>query len=369
MAVSQSSIPDNIPLNIADQFSHDLRQPLHAIGLFIDSLEQNLSDTDHLSTLAKIKQSTQALGNLVNGMVEISKLDANAVEVCQSEFDLSCTLQSIQDEFKDEALSKSISFDVESSRAVVKADSVLLSRVLRALVGNAVQYTSEGQVNVKTVVRNDKVKIMVSDTGPGVPKRYLDKLFLAEGQASTNADSGSGLGLSIAGRLIKILGYRLELETGEGKGSTFTITVPAGEQKPVVINQTALLEFDWSERKIMVIEDNELILEAMEKMIQSLDCVVYPASNISEAREIIQELDELPDALLVDYDLAEGETAIAAINEVRRVANKEIPALVVTGNADHEKLRTADRSAYRVMSKPVKPETLKRAIGSALSGG
>jgi len=351
--------------------SHDLRQPMHAIGLFIEALHKTMVDSDQKEILSKMKQSSNDLNDLLNSILDISKLDAEAVPVNKSHFAITPLLRSIEDEFETEATAKSIQLHINSSNSVVHTDSLLLSRILKNLVNNAVKYTSSGSVNLITEVDESYLTIRVKDTGPGIPKEQYQSVFieyhqLANQQAQSNF--GQGLGLSIVKRLVDLLKLDISLDSEIGHGTQFTLRVPLGDSLRTqkldhpVRSLTAVDPY-----KLMVIEDNETILDAMNEMLTGMGCDVYPALDIPEALEIISELEELPNLLIVDYQLADGVTGDLAIEQICTTAEKEIPAIIVTGNNSSALVRTATASAFRVLSKPVNPDALLRTISSAIN--
>ena len=350
--------------------SHDLRQPLHAIGLFIESLEKKIDDSKQRAILSKMKQSTKDLSALLNSILEISKLDAEAVPVNKSHFPIARILESIEDEFENDAIKKSINLNINSCKAVVHTDPLLLSRILKNLVSNAVKYTNAGSVNLITEVDKNDLIIRVKDSGPGIPKEQYQTVFLEYQQLHDQNEQpnfGQGLGLSIVKRLVELLKLDITLESEMGHGAEFAVKVPLGDShqdQRTDCNRADNKAFDAF--KLMVIDDNATVLEAMEEMLSSMNCDAYPAYDIPEALEIINELEELPDLLIVDYQLANGVTGDTAIAQIRKAAKKSIPAIIVTGNTSSTLVRKAAESAFRVLNKPVNPDILLSTINSAV---
>jgi len=350
--------------------SHDLRQPLHALGLFIESLDRQLENEQQRRTLAKMRKSSQHLNELLNSILDISKLDAGAVSVTKSHFSILPLLKSIEDEFTGAANENSLRFNVGKSDFVVHTDSLLLSRILKNLVSNAVKYTASGSVNIMTEILQDSLVIRVKDTGPGIPEEQYQTVFNEYHQIK-NQDSvpnfGFGLGLSIVKRLVELLDLKIQLESKLGEGSEFSVYLPLGDDSLLAsVNDDDQLPATASAHKLLVIEDDPIVLDAMTNMLQGFNCDVYPAYNIEESVEIIKELEELPDAMIVDYQLADGVTGNQAIAAVNSAAQTSIPAIVVTGNTHSSIVRRAGESAFRVLNKPVSPDTLIKTINSAV---
>lgn len=350
--------------------SHDLRQPLHAIGLFIESLEQQLTDPDQQLTLSKMKQSSRDLNEMLNSILDISKLDAEAVPVAKTHFSIAPLLKSLEDEFETEAYQKNLNLHVNSSNSMLHTDSLLLSRILRNLVSNAVKHTEGGDINVITEIQADTLLIRIKDSGQGIPKEQYQAIFeeyhqLAEQKNEPNF--GMGLGLSIVKRLTDLLDIPIELESRLGQGTCFTLTVPLGEVSDDAMDQTLDTKLQSLEAyKVLILEDNPIVLDAMQEMLSGMNCDAYPSASIEEALEIIEEFDELPDLLLVDYQLGKGVTGDDAIKRICAAAKEAIPSIIVTGNTHSELFRKASKSAFRVLNKPVNPDVLLNSISSAI---
>jgi len=350
--------------------SHDLRQPLQAIGLFIETLDHQITDKSQRLTLSKMKQSSNDLTELLNSILDISKLDADAVVASKSHFCIAPLLKSLEDEFSKSAERKSLNLHVANTASFVYTDNLLLVRILRNLLNNAVKYTKTGVVNLTTEIKDDALLIHIKDSGPGIPKeQYLaifDELNQSEDQSS-EPNFGMGLGLSIVKRLTDLLDLEISLDANIGQGTHFTLAVPLGIEsetpnESVKINNAKHFE----SYKLLLVEDNPIVLDATQEMLTSMNCDAYPAKDIPEALEIINELDELPDLLIVDYQLADGVTGNTAIRKIREAASENLPAIVVTGNTNSSVFREASKAAYRVLNKPVNPDGLLKTIDSAV---
>jgi len=350
--------------------SHDLRQPLHALGMFIESLEKRLSKAEELKLLGKIKQSSQTLNSLLNGILDISRLDGDMVEPKKAHFNIANLLKSINDEFQPLASAKSLTLHTNISNTVVYTDSLLLNRILRNLVSYAIAHTTSGTVNITTEIHAHYLVVSVADTGPGIPENQIEAVFEEYCQLNNpekEHSKGLGLGLAIVKRLARLLELDVTLESVVNEGSRFSAQVPLGDEtalQPLVNNSLDTLHAPY---RLLIVDDDTNVLEAMEGMLEDIDCEVYTATNISEALEIITELTNLPDILLVDYQLQKGETGVSAIEEICTLANKEIPAVIITGDTALENLRRADNSAMRVLNKPVSPDNLFKTVNSIMA--
>ena len=350
--------------------SHDLRQPLHAIGLFIESLEAQIKDNDQRATLLKMKQSSKDLNALLNSILDISKLDADAVVADKANFNIAGLLKSIENEFEGDARSKSLTLTVNHVNTIVYSDNLLLLRIVRNLVSNAIKYTQSGSINIVNFTKNNSLVLEVRDTGPGIPKVQYEAIFDEYHQLKENNDQpnfGMGLGLSIVKRLTDLLDLKINLESKLNEGTCFSLSIPLGkanESEPLSIKNKVSKNLETY--KIMVIEDDHVVLDAMHNMLSTMNCVAYPAANITEALEIISELEGLPDLLIVDYQLADGITGDIAIEEVCAAAKHSIPAIIITGNTNTLLIRKASTSRYPVLNKPVSPDVLINNISSAI---
>jgi len=350
--------------------SHDLRQPLHALGFFLGALDRHVRDTEGRYALEEAKQCTSALNSLFNSLLDLSRLDAGVVDVIVDDFDLGVILEQLQQEMAPAAKEAGVSLRVDVVSVYVHTDVILLGRIIRNLLDNALLHSRATAISILVDHYESTVSITVSDNGRGIPENEQHDIFSEYYQLENpNRDrsKGLGLGLSIVKRLSQLLEYGLTLTSSPGVGTTFVLTVPAGVRKPEGLqgsDSTAPIMFGRmvEDRLIAVIDDEENIRLGMEIMLGSFGCQVMTAGSAEELIDAVRERDELPACLIADYRLRNNETGDDAIHAVRVALEAQIPAMIITGDTSPGRVSEAVDSGFRLMHKPVEPEALLAAI-------
>ncbi len=350
--------------------SHDLRQPLHALGLYLDVLEAKVKREDELELIGKIKNSSTALSVLFNSLLDLSRLDAGVVEVVPTHFSVHRLLSSLAVEFDEIAVDKALGFSVEQVSDVVHTDAVLLERILRNLIQNAITYTDNGSISVRCQSDEKALRIDVVDTGPGIPQYEQHAIFSEYYQLDNKGNRptiGLGLGLAIVKRLVDLLQVKFELNSKEGVGSVFSIFIPLGDACQIATeapdNQTPQL----TGHTILVIDDETDILDSMQLVLDPFGSNVIAAPSVKEAIEQLNEKDLAPTMIVADYRLKEGKTGVDAIASIREEFNQEIPAIIITGDTSAKRLKEATASGFRLVHKPVQADDLVGEISSVLA--
>jgi CheY-like chemotaxis protein/two-component sensor histidine kinase len=349
--------------------SHDLRQPLQALGLFVDQLSEHMKTVEGRRLVERIDVAVAAMNELFNALLDISKLDAGVLATNITEFPIAHLLARIESTFAGPAREKGLSFRVVSSRAWVRSDVILLERVLLNLASNAVRYTASGGVVVGCRPRGEQVHIEVWDSGPGIPEDQRRNIFgefyrLAGG----NSHGGLGLGLAIVDRLCNLLGHSIELTSTVAKGSHFCVTVPsapaqarfAEPQAPVPIGTEVS-----NGKLVMVIDDDPLVLDAIGGMLSKWGCQVVTAGSLQAALAALNE-HERPDLIISDYQLGRRDSGIAAIAQLRKAFGAPIPSFLISGDTAPERLREARESGHHLLHKPVRPTRLRALVSELL---
>lgn len=352
--------------------SHDLRQPLHALGLYLDVLEAKVKGVDEQALITKIKNSSNALSVLFNSLLDLSRLDAGVVEVEQVHFPVGGLLSSLSEEFEEVAADKSLSIKVMHSDAVLFTDVVLLERIMRNLLQNAVTYTSEGSVEVRCELLDEHLRIDIADTGPGIPQIEQNAIFSEYYQLDHDGRRptiGLGLGLAIVRRLVDLLDVKFELNSTTGEGSVFSLELPLGDLQQVRDEVSNRAVPELSGYTVLIIDDETDILDGMMHVLTSHGCVPVTAKTAAEAIEKLTNNDLVPSMIVADYRLQNGKTGDMAIELVREEFNSEIPAIIVTGDTSADRLKEATMSGFRLLHKPVQTDELISELSSMLSGG
>jgi signal transduction histidine kinase/CheY-like chemotaxis protein len=352
--------------------SHDLRQPMQAISLLVEVLRGRITDRDAGSLVDKVQASVQALESLFVSLLDISRLDAGAIRPNLQEFRIASLLGLIEANFLPQALAKGIKLDVVNSTAVVRSDPALLERVLSNLVSNAVRYTSRGRVLVGCRRRGARLRILVFDTGPGVPGRFHQDIFEEFFQLANperDRTKGLGLGLSIVKRTAEILDHPLILRSEVNRGSVFGIDVPLLATHSVPAVRTRFASPDPSRFAgtfVLVIDDDKDSRFAIEALCIQWGCHVVGAGSAEAALQKLQEHLRSPDLIISDFRLQGGETGITAIEMIRHRTEDSIPAIVVTGDTSVVNLGLTRQSRIALMFKPINAEKLWAAADKLL---
>jgi signal transduction histidine kinase/CheY-like chemotaxis protein len=351
--------------------SHDLRQPLHALGLFVGALAERVNDVESAALVHKVNNSVSALEILFAALLDISKLDAGAIEPKVQPTPLDPLFDRIVNDFAPEALERGLKLAVVPTTEVVQSDSVLLERIVRNLVANALNHTQRGGVVVGCRRRGQHIGIEVWDSGPGIARSEQQRIFeefYQIGNKERDRSRGLGLGLAIVRRLADLLGHEIEVRSQPGRGSVFGVwarravdLAPIERHSPADAALTPL-----QRRRVMVVDDEAPIREGMETLLRSWGCVALVAADTAGAISIAGA-HERPDALLVDYRLREGMDGLRAIALLREALGGDIPAILISGESSVEELARIKRSGLLLLHKPVMPAKLRSALAFVLA--
>lgn len=350
--------------------SHDLRQPLHALGLYLDVLDVKVKGEDERILIKKIKNASTALAVLFNSLLDLSRLDAGIVEVEMAHFPVNQLLLSLREEFKEIANDKSLKIRVDTSDAILYTDAVLLERVLRNLMQNAVTYTSEGEVVVSCILQDKSLRIEISDTGPGILQIEQDAVFSEFYQLEHDGrrpTMGLGLGLAIVRRLVNLLDVPFDLQSEIGEGSVFSLEIPLGVKAEIQDDNVRVPDNDMRGFTVVVIDDDIDILDGMKTLLITYGCEAITAESVDEAIEKLTRDDIVPSMIVADYRLQAGQKGDEAIEKIREEFNSDIPAVIVTGDTSASRLKAATASGFRLLHKPVMADDLLAELKLHLS--
>ena len=349
--------------------SHDLRQPLHAQGLFVGELQARNHDAESGSILANLKASMEAMHELFNSLLDISRLDATVVVPKQENFSINVLLREIHLDFSPLAHEKGLVFRIAHSRAVINSDPLLLKRIIRNLVSNAICYTNHGKVLVGCRRRGAQLRIQVWDTGIGIHTADQKSIFEEFHQLHNperDRRKGLGLGLAIVNRLAALMHCPIEISSHVNKGSMFAVSVPFIRTAVTEISPPSVIverNGDLSGRTILVIDDEPEILQGMQGLLEQWGCRVLTAESIAQAAVRIQASALCPAAIIADYRLRSHESGINAIACICSLLKKVVPGLLITGDTSPERLQEAYASGYGILHKPVPPARLRALLG------
>ena len=351
--------------------SHDLRQPLHALNLFVAQLARETDEAEWARLVARIDSAVTGMNELFNALLDISKLDAGVLAPNISDFSVAQLLDRTEMTFLAAAREKGLRLRVVSSDAVIRTDFILLERVLLNLVSNAIRYTVRGGVTVGCRRRAGVLRIEVWDSGIGIPEDQRGNIFgeFYQVPSAERDRSGLGLGLAIVDRLCRLLKHPIEVTSQIGKGSRFAVSVPLIAAAPCAAEPSmrpAAITDRVRGKLIVVIDDDTLVLSGMQGMLKRWGCSVVIASSEGTALARLLELKLIPDLIISDYHLGGGKVGIKAIEHLRNALGASIPAFVISGDTAPERLREARASGYYLLHKPVLPITLRAVVSQLL---
>jgi len=353
--------------------SHDLRQPVQAISNFVAVLAGTVTDDKAAYLIRRIDASLQALDKLFLDLLDISRLDSGLVAPQTRPIKIQHLLDSILSEYALPARAKGIRLRVASSSLVLQSDPMLLERVIRNLVDNAIRYTTTGSVLIGCRRRGCQAAIQVLDTGCGIP-RELQELVFTEffqvGNAARSRANGFGLGLSIVQRLCILLSHELRLRSEPGRGSRFEVVVRQAHPAAAASGDTlrpapAASELDGL--VVMLIEDEPDVRESAKLLLELWGCVVLDVCSGNAAIDRARSCERLPDLAIVDFRLGPNETGADAIRMLRKECGIDIPGIILTGDTSAQRIAEAMASGLALVHKPLDPISLRAEIERGLS--
>jgi signal transduction histidine kinase len=344
--------------------SHDLRQPLHALGFFIDALKVSPEKSEEL--LIKIDSSISNLKELFDALLDISKLDSGIITLHKKHFCIKPILQQIENEFVGEAKRKNLKLIISKSNDTLFTDPAILHRVIANLISNSIRYTSSGgiELSVRHSNYDNKILISIEDTGIGIEKKEQHNIFTEFYQVNNperDRNNGLGLGLAIVNKLNQLASFELEIESELNVGSLFNLKVEKGIQKKIIkeISKESYQNKDLLNKNIIVIDDEIEILNAMTYALKNWGCNVLTCESENEAISKIKSLNFNYDIIISDLRLRDNNTGINAINSIFELTKRKTPALLITGDTSPEILAEVKKSGLTLLHKPLKPAQLR----------
>jgi signal transduction histidine kinase/ActR/RegA family two-component response regulator len=355
--------------------SHELRQPLQALNLFVNVLSNRDHDEKTREIVEHIGESTLALENLLNALLDISKLDAGLIVPEVEDVRVRDLFARLENQFAPLAAAKGLRLEMEPSPLVLRTDPTLIENIMRNLITNAVRYTQEGRITVRCRKRENRAALMIEDTGPGIPEDQRETVFQEfsrldreRGTAAHGSDKGLGLGLAIVDRLVRLLGHRIEIASAPKKGSVFIVEVPlCGDPRERDTPEKAATAMNSSEARILVVDDEANVLLAMREQLENWGYSVHTARSLEQALALVSPDEPAIDLILADYRLGDGVTGDQAIRAIRSRLGSDVPGLLITGDTAPDRLREAQSSGFRFLHKPVPPAKLHRAMAEAMA--
>ncbi|MBO9662539.1 hybrid sensor histidine kinase/response regulator [Dokdonella sp.] len=354
--------------------SHDLRQPVHALGLFASALgtlaqRGDVAQTEGRLIAAKLSAVLKSLGGLLHGLLDISRLDAGIVQPEPRALAVTELFAALRHEFADAAQAKALDLRSVPSRCWIRSDPLLLRRILDNVLSNAIRYTPRGGILVGCRRRGDALEIQVWDTGIGIARDQHEAIFHEFAQVDNpqrDREQGLGLGLAIAQRAAGLLGHALGVRSVPGRGSMFWVRVPLCAAPAPSVPATPAATARGIARGVIVVDDDAQVLDALSYQLRTWGCAVYAGLDAERARhahEAARRHGDAPvDLIIADYRLAGGVHGAQAIRQLVDYLGTPVPAAIVTGDTSPERLREARASGYRLLHKPVAAEQLRELV-------
>ncbi len=356
--------------------SHDLRQPLHAMGLFAEALRQKTHDGEVAQLVNSINSSVDALDGLFSELLDISRLDTGVVTVTPQPFEVGDIFRKLRLNFEPMAFEKGLALRLRGDRQVVHADPLLVERIMRNLVSNAIRYTQDGTVLVSARRRGQEVLLQVWDTGMGIAEAEQQRIFeefyqVPRERAETEEQrKGLGLGLSIVHRLTQLMKAPLSLSSRRGHGTVFSVRLPLGRisaPPPAAQPRTGPPGLTLDGRVILIVEDESAVRTGLEVLLRGWGAMVLSFDGMPAVEAWLESgTVQRPDLLIVDYRLDSGSTGTEAIQVVRQHLHAHVPAIIVTGSSMLHQEKEAQEHDFHLLIKPVVPNKLRAMIGFKL---
>lgn len=351
--------------------SHDLRQPLQALGMFSHALRRRVTDPATIELVEGIGRGVDSLESVLEALLDISKLDAGAVTPRREEVPLGPLFDNLRETFRPAAVMNGLDFVIVPTRVWVHSDPLLLMRILSNLVSNALRYTARGGVVVGCRRRGQMIGIEVWDSGRGIEPEKQQEIFrefIQIGQPERTHDKGLGLGLAIVDRLCRLLEHPIRVRSRVGRGTVFEVMLPrvAGVEEEGGAATGEEDAIPLAGRRLLLVDDERDVLMALAGYLEVRGAHLMLASSSREAEEVLRREETPPDLIVTDYRLGTDDDGVSLLNLLRALYGPDLPGIILTGESSPETLRILADSGYPMLSKPVHPQELEGLISRVL---
>ncbi len=349
--------------------SHDLLQPLSAAKLYVTSLESELQTPELQDRLAKANNALVSVENILGALLDISKLDSGRASVDLSPVQLGDMLHQLCDELSPMAARKGLQCHMVTSTAIVRSDATYLRRILQNLISNAIRYTEQGKVLVGVRRTRGGARVEIWDTGPGIPESQQEKVFdeFHRLNASASPADGMGLGLAIVERACRLLNHPLRLNSAPGRGTCFSIDLPLDLSGTSCPNRAPLppaASGGLAHQIVLLIENDADLRQALTLTLEAWGLDVFPCASHAEARALLDEVDIIPDSILADFQLDDGQLGTDAVVDLHAQFG-HIPACVISANRSSALIEACSKIGATLLYKPLNPALLRSFLTQA----
>jgi len=346
--------------------SHDLRQPLHALSLFVAALKARNQQAEAQFLIDNIEASTAAMELLFNSLLDISRLDAGVIEAHPAHFSLQKMLYDLEQQFSALAAEKQLRLRFRPCDFTLYSDPLLIERILANLIANAIRHTDDGGVLVTCRRHGRSVRLSVIDTGRGIPpdqQKNVFQEFVQLHNPARDRSKGLGLGLAIVSRLGRLLGLRIDLRSWPDHGSAFSLDVPCGDVRlvrtPAPANTPGPIPVD---ALVLLVDDETAILRGMAELFDNWNIGLVTAHSTDEAEPWLDSLGRIPDVIVSDYRLPDDTDGVEVITRLRKKFARDIPAILVTGDTAPDTILRISQARIPMLHKPLRPAKLRALL-------
>jgi len=350
--------------------SHDLRQPFHAIGLYLETLTgRGFSEQDE-KTITQVKHSLDGMTRLFNSLLDVSLLDEEKVEVNRSKTSAHKLISGIVEDFRPIAKVAGVSIELNVPDLTIFCDPILLRRMVQNLISNSIKYGGGSPITAYATKNKETMSICVKDLGPGIPAEAQAIIFEEFAQldrakpitltaAPSHQERGLGLGLAIVKRLAQLQGIKVKL-VSDATGTTFLLEGIPISETPIALKGAAQLfakDSMFKNKLILIIDDDTGSLKATSSLLAYWGCRTITSEGTGKILEGLQ-----PDFIICDFELSDGKTGLDVLQSVKKVLNKSVPALIISGNSSIEVRQAVEKAGLNLINKPVQPVKLRSAL-------
>ena len=343
--------------------SHDLRQPLHAMGLFLESLQRSPLNDHQRTVLGHAHAASGAAAEMLTTLLDYSRLEAGVVKVRPDAFAVQPLLTALEQEFGVQADSAGLVYRTRETSAAAFADRSLVGLVMHNFISNALRYTTRGGVLIACRTRGKRLALEVWDTGAGIPPSQWDNIFKEFhqlGNPERDRRKGLGLGLAIVQRLAREMKTSVEVLSHPGRGSVFRLWLDRWQG--ALEDDTTLAPDAGSLRglKVLAIDDDEAVRTGMQSLLHSWGCLCITAESSADALECLEDI--TPDLIITDFRLRHEETGKQVLQALRAYLGTPVPAIILTGDTSPQRLRDAQSTSALLLHTPVSTGQLRNAM-------
>lgn len=346
--------------------SHDLRQPMQALSMYASVLDEPRPHPEARRIMQSMQLSVETLESMFDALLDIARLESGVVQPQVGAFPLQPVLERIVEAERPLAAHKGLALRLARSSAIVRSDPVLLERVLKNLVTNAIRYTERGGIVIGCRRAGEpRVRVVVADSGVGIAAQEQQRIFEEYYQVAGASAQGLGLGLPIVKSLAELLGHRVALKSIPGRGSVFSIELDRAEAAETgAASATVVAPSRFAGLCVAVVDDDAEIRRSVSMLLESWGCRCIARATAADVEVALHAESLRPDALVVDYRLADGTDGLQVIERLRSVFAAMLPALVITGTPNAAQL-AGSLHGVALATKPVPPGRLRAFLSSA----